>query len=171
MSKKCGCLITLLVFSFVSVFSQTSKKPVVKSKNTKVQNSERKDTKKNNNWKLLSDMSGDDAWEMLNGRGVLKNIYFRTDRVQRKGSMVEYWMKTDYFYPPSSGTENYNQMVQWQGDCINKKSRVIYAVEYYENGKVKTEGASIKSDEFSPVIPDSVGDAMLNLACSTKLNK
>jgi hypothetical protein len=168
MSKKYACLITILVFSFVSIIAQTSKNPVVQSKNTKVQNSQRKDTKRNNNWKLLSGIDADEAWEMLNGNGVHKIMYFRIDKVQRKGSIVEFWIKTEIIHPTSSGTENYHQIVQWQGDCLNKKIRVLYSIEYYEDGKAKTEGTSIKSDEFSPVIPDSVGEKMLNLACSTK---
>jgi hypothetical protein len=166
MSKKCACLITILVFSLVSIIAQTSKKPIVKSKNTKIQNSKQNNVKKNDNWKL---MTFSDLNKVLTNSEVLKVQYFRTDRVQRKGTMVEFWMKTKFFHPKSLGIQNYESLSQMQGDCNNKKMRVLYSIEYYENGNIKSEDST--KSEFSPVIPDTVGEEMINLACSTKLNK
>jgi hypothetical protein len=56
-------------------------------------------------------------------------------------------------------------------NCKNRKSALAQFTHYYIDNVVNSASTKLEKNAFDEVVPDSIGEAMLERACSTKITK
>jgi len=104
-------------------------------------------------WKFL-DISGHDF------------VFINKDKIRRKNNLVWYWMMFVSFSESYTGKAAMKK-IYWVADCDSGMAGLVSYIEY------DSEGHTISSDTYkesevdmSPVIPASIGESMLEYACS-----
>ena len=93
--------------------------------------------------------------------------YMDGDRITAEGSRIHAWIKIDASRDTSV---KYRQaMEQYSFICNEQKVRVISSVQYDSYGKV-IKSASVPDSAYTeygydPVIPESMGEAVMKIAC------
>jgi hypothetical protein len=74
------------------------------------------------------------------------------------GNYPGLWVKT-------TKTKGY-ELTSFEFDCTNRKLRPLTVMTYDDQGKVTSSSDGYQA--FTPVIPDTIGEHLLNGACRTK---
>lgn len=97
--------------------------------------------------------------------GIKFAIDFKT--LQRKGSLVRFWIKDELSMPQKLVNENFSSVVGYQEyDCSEKKFRYLSRIFYEKNnaqGRIIFTN-NVASDWFF-IPPNSVGIAIFNIVC------
>lgn len=98
-------------------------------------------------------------------------VYADPDTILREGNKVKMWTLSDYKTVPelSDVSPFLSLKLQREFDCKKKRIRILYTAHHAEN---MGEGETVSSDtypgDWEPVAPDSIGEALLKLACKKR---
>lgn len=120
-------------------------------------------------------VSDPEKWYRVYGKGSADAaLVFRPASVRLQGNMTEVWTAI-----VRKSDSEVVQLVKWQLDCPNKKIRMMYLIAFYEpddergqSNNAKLPGpktidvTAVLGDSFTTWLPQSIGEAMANAACS-----
>ena len=96
--------------------------------------------------------------------------YIDKETIRRNGNFVKMWDLKDFKTAQNYSSDSYlSDKAQWEYDCKEERGRIL-AFSWFSgqmgNGKV----VYLKSDtgKWSPIQPDSVGEALWKVACGKK---
>ena len=97
------------------------------------------------------------------------DAYYNNDSVIKRGSKVKVWMILDYNSAQAfdDGVKYMSSKNQQEFDCYNKLVRMVYysaTSKGFGKGEV-VYSASAPNEEFSLLIPSSMGEILLNKVC------
>jgi Surface-adhesin protein E len=96
--------------------------------------------------------------------------YVDSDTIRRKGNLVKMWELRDY---TNIRTVEAGSLLSVKAlneyDCAEERQRVLALVEYSNNmGRGKLVYTDSITGEWSQIVPETVGQTMLKLACGNK---
>ena len=123
-------------------------------------------------------------WIFITSSGNTE-VYFNPSKTVRSNNIVEYWTKeiaidkkkhwdnvwkTLEAEPPKNfNPENYSySLVRYEVNCEAKTSRFLQEVTYMKNGGTGGVDLSNSKPPMKAVVPDSVGELLLQKACAVK---
>lgn len=89
------------------------------------------------------------------------------DRITKvSDNIIEFWSLTDSAKSLKK-TQNLSSKTKYRGDCLNLSSATIYILGYsgYMGSGTPLDSYEPRYLEFKPVVPGSVGESMLAIAC------
>ena len=116
------------------------------------------------------------SWAEWKKAGSTDSFYAYYDKstIRRNGKIVKMWQMKDYFEEQDEGNgKNYkSQKLRHAFNCMDDTAALITVVAYSGSmgeGKIVFSG-DIKEEkwDWDSVVPGSVGEAMLEIACSKK---
>jgi len=104
------------------------------------------------------------GWEYLS-RTDTEYFFINKNKIRRQGNLVWYWTMNVPSQKSHSGkkcTKKY-----WFADCGSAMSDLVSYIDYDPNGKIIDSYTAKKSEiKMSPEIPGSIGESVLEYACS-----
>ncbi len=96
-------------------------------------------------------------------------VYIDWDSIERSGNRVTAWEK--WIYKPDAKRVQAEAKIRNRYDCVSRTIKLLYSINYAENGSVIS---SFTFNEYdappSPVVPESIGEAVLDRACGGSAN-
>lgn len=97
-------------------------------------------------------------WSLIGENSSGESYYIDTDSLRRDGAIVWFWGRQNESYGYST--------IYWSGDCNAKALRLREVYEYSLSGNLIDSGALGNSGPLSRVVPGSVGEILLDQACT-----
>lgn len=122
---------------------------------------------------LLPVLANAACWEKF-ATSKDESIYFiDACSIAVDGIYKKAWFKTELQIPEeNSDGKTYDSTKKlYYFNCKNRKSALAQFTHYYIDNVVNSASTKIEKNAFDEVIPDSIGEAMLERACSTKITK
>ncbi len=96
--------------------------------------------------------------------------YIDKSTIRRSGSIVRMWSMQSYNEPQfKSGKSFQSEKSQYEYDCTEERIRMIATVFYTQAyGKGDALDSLFGPSQWVPVVPDTIGDDELKIACSKK---
>ena len=118
---------------------------------------------------LVTAGSASAEWTAAGGTGELIQYVDRAT-IRKSGNLVKMWDLADYKTvqtSPSTGVSYFSDKGQREYDCKEEKRRLL-AFTWFDgqmgSGKVVYSNGNVR-DEWSPIQPGSIGEAMWKIAC------
>ena len=110
-------------------------------------------------------------WTIVDG-GDRFIHYVDRETIRRNGNLVKMWDLKDYLTVQKSATgfSYLSDKAQQEYDCKEEKSRLLAFTDFsgqMGNGNVVYSNGNVR-DEWSPIQPESVGEAKWKIACGKK---
>ena len=122
---------------------------------------------------LLPVLANAACWEKF-ATSKDESIYFiDACSIAVDGIYKKAWFKTELQIPEeNSDGKTYDSTKKlYYFNCKNRKSALAQFTHYYIDNVVNSASIKIEKNAFDEVVPDSIGEAMLERACSTKITK
>lgn len=111
--------------------------------------------------------AGFSSWFYISDSGLKPEraiIFASPDTRQVEGNIAKVWTWAVYEKRSNSGRESIKTL--WENRCQSREQRTLMVVAYDHNGEVL---ASVpKATMWTPIVPDSVGVSIFELACLGK---
>lgn len=89
--------------------------------------------------------------------------YYDSDTIQRSGNQVTAWEKTDYSRDKT--VKEREKMTRYRYDCAERTRMFLSSTVYYPDGT--NESFTWKYEQnFRPMVPNTIGEAMLEAVCA-----
>ena len=122
---------------------------------------------------LLPVLANAACWEKF-ATSKDESIYFiDACSIAVDGIYKKAWFKTELQIPEeNSDGKTYDSTKKlYYFNCKNRKSALAQFTHYYIDNVVNSASTKLEKNAFDEVVPDSIGEAMLERACSTKITK
>ena len=122
---------------------------------------------------LLPVLANAACWEKF-ATSKDESIYFiDACSIAVDGIYKKAWFKTELQIPEeNSDGKTYDSTKKlYYFNCKNRKSALAQFTHYYIDNVVNSASIKIEKNAFDEVVPDSIGEAMFERACSTKITK
>lgn len=122
---------------------------------------------------LLPVLANAACWENF-ATGNNKSIHFiDVCSIAVDGIYKKAWFNTELEVPEenSDGKTYDSTKYLYYFNCKNRKLAIAQFTKYYIDDVVNSSSTKIEKNAFDEVIPDSIGEAMLERVCSTKITK
>ena len=97
--------------------------------------------------------------------------YVDRDTIVRSGDNVKMWELTDYRIVPDRNNPYKSVKRQFEFDCKEKRMRVLSSSAYEGNmGSGRAVTTASDAEQWTRVIPSSVGHILWTIACNTRAN-
>lgn len=112
------------------------------------------------------------TWVEIGGNDEVV-VFIDTESIRKTGNLVKTWLKWDWTkaqdIPGSFPAKTYRAEKQLQvSDCQNRNLAVVQGVRYTAldgNVVVDSYGVIEKNWKFSEVVPETIGETIINFAC------
>lgn len=96
-----------------------------------------------------------------------KTVYVDPATIRRNSNLVKMWQFYDYKTVQTVGGNRFLTVKeQWEFDCAEERSRVVARKEFSGNmGSGTMVFTNSQVGKWLPVIPDSIGQTVWNVAC------
>lgn len=108
-------------------------------------------------------------WEYVGSASDKSTYYIKNVEKKSYGDLVLFWNKTvlpDKYVKTKKGNvvkKGGYTMIKYEGDCSDETLKTLMIALYDSNGNIKNSNSGPYISE--PVIPDSMGKALLSNAC------
>jgi hypothetical protein len=109
------------------------------------------------------------AIEKNNQSAGTMTVYVDPDTIHRNGNLVSMWQLIDFktMQGGRSPTRFSSTKVHRQFDCVEDRLRLLALTDFWGNmGTGESSDAYIDGSHWAPVEPDSIDQALLELACN-----
>ena len=110
-------------------------------------------------------------WVLVRGADEAgRTVYVDRDTIRRKGNVVKRWELIDFkTIRTEEGSSYLSVKVQREYDCVEERYQVLAVTEFSGNmGRGNMVFSLAKEDQWSPVEPQSIGQALWEGACTKK---
>jgi hypothetical protein len=99
-----------------------------------------------------------------------KTVYVDPTTIRRNSNLVKMWQFYDYKTVQTVGSIRFlTAKEQWEFDCAEERSRVVARKEFSGNmGSGTMVSTNSQVGKWVPVIPDSIGRTVWEVACNKK---
>jgi hypothetical protein len=99
-----------------------------------------------------------------------KTVYVDQATIRRNSNLVKMWQFYDYKTVQTVGGNRFlTAKEQWEFDCAEERSRVVARKEFSGNmGSGTMVFTNSQVGKWLPVIPDSIGRTVWEIACNKK---
>jgi hypothetical protein len=96
-----------------------------------------------------------------------KTVYVDPTKIRRNSNLAKMWQFYDYKTVQTVGGVRFlSAKEQWEFDCAEDRSRVLALKEYSGNmGSGTVVYTNSQVGKWLPVMPDSIGQTVWNVAC------
>jgi len=91
-------------------------------------------------------------------------IYYDADTIQRSGDQITVWRKWDHSRDKTVKERETKSRSRY--DCAERTITLLTYINYFPDGKVETDTYPTYRQTAVPVIPETVGEEMLNAVCA-----
>ncbi len=103
------------------------------------------------------------SWARLSGSTTGDQIWADVTSISEEGGIRTAWIRTVYQRPNREGATS--DMSRFHYDCGNRETALLDVIYYGVRGRV-VSSSQVRSLNWRPVVPESVGEGDFNFVCT-----